>query len=36
VESLNSLSRIVNHVANIAETMLSAEVRGGLPGQNVG
>jgi Na+/phosphate symporter len=36
VESLNSLSRIVNHISNIAESMLSAEVRGGLPGANVG
>ena len=31
VEVLNSLSRIVNHVSNIAETVLGAELRAGLP-----
>ena len=31
VEVLNSLSRIVNHISNIAEAVLGAELRNGLP-----
>ena len=35
VESLNSLSRIVNHISNIEEVVLGAEVRAGLPASSI-
>lgn len=34
VESLNSLSRIANHITNIAEMLLGAEVGSGLPAKD--